>query len=74
MLLLHRWMVLWLDECARVIHVRSNIGALVQYITKDFYPAGLTVVEYGVSLKIGRLLEGGSSEELPRQLYAFFIN
>ena len=74
MLLLHRWMVLWLHRCARVICVRSIVRRFVNYISKDFYPAGLSEVEYKVSLKIGRLLEGNCSEELSRQMHAFFIN
>ena len=67
-------MLLCLDECEQVIHLRSNVGRLVEYVTKDFYPKGLGMEGYRVSLKIGRLLEGNGSEERTRQMYAFFIN
>ena len=72
--LLHRWMLLWLDDCALVLHLRSNVRRMVDYVSKDFYPAGLGEAEYRLSLKIGRLLEGGGSDKQPRQVYAFFIN
>ena len=72
--LLHRWMLLWLNDCALVLHLRSNIRGMVNYVTKDLYPAGLGEAEYRLSLKIGRLLEGRGSEEPTRQVFAYFIN
>ena len=72
--ILHRWMLLWLNDCNLVLQLRSNIRGIVDYVTKDFYPAGLGDVEYRLSLKIGRLLEGCGSEKPTRQVYAYFIN
>ena len=60
-------MLLWLNECEQVIHLRSNVGRLVEYVTKDFYPRGVGMVGFRVSLKIGRLLEGNGSDEQTRQ-------
>ena len=67
-------MLLWLNDCTLVLQLRSNIRGIVDYVTKDFYPAGLGEEEYRLSLKIGRLLEGCGSEEPTRQVFAYFIN
>ena len=71
--LLHTWLLLWVGDCDRVIHLRSNVSKLVTYVSKDFYPAGLEEKHFVLSLKIGRLLEGAEDEQT-RQMYGFFIN
>ena len=71
--LLHKWLLLWVGDCERVIHLRSNVSKLVTYVSKDFYPAGLEEKHFRISLKIGRLLEGAENEQT-RQMYGFFIN
>ena len=71
--LLHKWLLLWVGDCERVIHLRSNISKLITYVSKDFYPAGLEEKHFVLSLKIGRLLEGAENEQT-RQMYGYFIN
>ena len=71
--LLHTWLLLWVGDCERVIHLRSNISKLVTYVSKDFYPAGLEEKHFVLSLKIGRLFEGAEDEQT-HQMYGFFIN
>ena len=71
--LLHKWLLLWIGDCERVIHLRSNVSKLITYVSKDFYPAGLEEKHFVLSLKIGRLMEGAEDEQT-RQMYGFFIN
>ena len=71
--LLHTWLLLWVEGCDHVIHLRSNISKLVTYVSKDFYPAGLEEKHFVLSLKIGRLLVGAENDQT-RKMFGFFIN
>ena len=67
-------------DCGDIISVKTNVGALARYISKDCYPGGLGRPSYVRSVEIQCLLskpgngEDGENRMMhPRQLKAWYI-